>query len=196
MASVYLYVIGNFFNGRYNPGEKKEPSPRFTARRTLFHVWYYARSSAIRAGQKSRTVADDLALHWSPVIKHDITRSKSVLLTAALGDGSFFLSRVVECAAFLRVSGWHFYNRQVALSIFKLTRWKVERAVSMGFEGCLVWLFVCVFAWVHPFCVCVCVHTGVRVDHHWKIGKWEKPNQRTKISIQLSRLHCLKCFDS
>ena len=39
MASVYLYVIGNFFNGQYSPGQKKkEPSPRFTARRMLFHV--------------------------------------------------------------------------------------------------------------------------------------------------------------
>ena len=45
----------------YYPGQqqkKKEPSSRFAARRTLFHVWYHARSGAISAGQKSHTVVD------------------------------------------------------------------------------------------------------------------------------------------
>ena len=38
--------------------DEKEPSSRFAARRTLFHVWYHARSRAISAGQKLPTVAD------------------------------------------------------------------------------------------------------------------------------------------
>ena len=64
------------FHGRmYYPGQKKkEPSSRFAARRTLFHVWYHAWSRVISAGQKSRTVVD-----WT-----------SVLLAANLGHGSFF----------------------------------------------------------------------------------------------------------
>ena len=33
------------------PWTKKEPSSRFAARRTLFHVWYHARSGAISARQ-------------------------------------------------------------------------------------------------------------------------------------------------
>ena len=59
-------------------------------------VWYHARWRTINAGQKSRTVAVDFALHWSCVIEQDITRSNSVLLAANLGNGSFFLSRVVQ----------------------------------------------------------------------------------------------------
>ena len=51
---------------------------------------YDARSRMISAGQKSWTVTDDLALRCSLAIKHDITRSNSVLLAANIGDGSFF----------------------------------------------------------------------------------------------------------
>ena len=41
-------------------------------------------------GKKLWFVAGDLALRWSLVIKHDITRSNSVLLAANLADGFFF----------------------------------------------------------------------------------------------------------
>ena len=56
---------------KYYPGQKKEPSLRFAAWRTLFHMWYHARSGAISAGQKSRTVADQTC---PALIEHDITR--------------------------------------------------------------------------------------------------------------------------
>ena len=80
---------------KYYPGQKKkkEPSLRFAARSTLFHRVI---SCSISPGQKSPTVADDLALRWSLVIKH-ITWWNSALLAANLRDGSFFfffLSRV------------------------------------------------------------------------------------------------------
>ena len=65
---VYQHPICSTF---YYPGQKKEPSSRFAARRTLFHAWYHARSGAISAGQKSRI---GLALRWSRLIEHDITR--------------------------------------------------------------------------------------------------------------------------
>ena len=71
--------------------EKKEPYPKFAARRPLFH---HVISCSISAEQKSRIVADDHALRWSLVFKYDITWSNSVLLAANLRDGSF-LSRVV-----------------------------------------------------------------------------------------------------
>ena len=54
-------------------------------------MWYHAQSRTISAGQKLRTVADDLALRGSLAIKHDITWSNSVLLAAILGDGSVFV---------------------------------------------------------------------------------------------------------
>ena len=67
-------------------------------------VWYHARSHTISAGQKSRMVADNLASSWSLVIKHDITRLNSVLLTANLAanlGNVFFLfvngSRKASC---------------------------------------------------------------------------------------------------
>ena len=56
---------------KYYPGQKKEPSSRFAARRTLFRGWYHASSGAISAGQKSRTVADRTC---PALIEHDITR--------------------------------------------------------------------------------------------------------------------------
>ena len=59
-------------------------------------MWYHAQSREVRAEQKSWTVADDLALRWLCVIEHDIIWWNSVLLAANLGDGSFFLSRVVD----------------------------------------------------------------------------------------------------
>ena len=70
--------------------KKKEPSPRLVVRRTLFHMSEHVRSRAISAGQKSRIVTDDLALRWLLVIKHDMTRSNSVLLSTNLGDGRKF----------------------------------------------------------------------------------------------------------
>ena len=80
----------------YYPGQKKEPSSRFAARRTLFHVWYHARSRAISAGQKSRTVADRTLpcadRLWSSMISHVEQRSSRRESRRWL----FFLARVVH----------------------------------------------------------------------------------------------------
>ena len=54
---------------------KKEPSSRFAATRMLFRVWYHARSRAIKRRAKvADSYGSDLALRWSLVIEHDITR--------------------------------------------------------------------------------------------------------------------------
>ena len=74
----------------YYPGQKKEPSSRFAARRTLFHVWYHARSGAISAGQKSRTVADQTCPSLIAPDRAWYHTWNSVLLAANLDDGSFF----------------------------------------------------------------------------------------------------------
>ena len=71
--------------------KKKEPSLRFGERRTLFHVWYHARWHTISAGQKSRTFADDFALHWSCVIEHDITRGTAFFSPQISGMVLFFV---------------------------------------------------------------------------------------------------------
>ena len=76
--------------------KKKEPSSRIAARRTLFHVWYHARSRAISAGQKSRTVADRTLpcadRLWSSMISHVEQRS-----SRRKSQGwFFFLARVVR----------------------------------------------------------------------------------------------------
>ena len=89
LASRHLYrnILLLYY---YYPGQKKkkkEPSLRFAARRTLFH---HVISCSIKRDQRTARVADDLALRWSLVIRHDITRSNSVLLAGNLGDGSFF----------------------------------------------------------------------------------------------------------
>ena len=72
------------------------PSSRFAARRTLFHVWYHARSGAISAGQvRSATVRDFCPALIAPDRAWYHTWN-SVLLAANLEDGSFFLARVVD----------------------------------------------------------------------------------------------------
>ena len=76
--------------------KKKEPSSRFAARRTLFHVWYHARSGAISAGQKSRAVADRTCPALIAPDQAWYHTWNSVLLAANLDDGSFFLARVVD----------------------------------------------------------------------------------------------------
>ena len=75
--------------------KKKEPPSRFAARRTLFQVWYHARSRAISAEQKSRTVADQTLpsadRSWSSMISHVEQRSSRLESRGWF----FFLSRVV-----------------------------------------------------------------------------------------------------
>ena len=74
----------------YYPGQKKEPSSRFAARRTLFHVWYHTRSGAMSAGQvRSATVRDFCPALIAPDRAWYHTWN-SVLLAANLEDGSFF----------------------------------------------------------------------------------------------------------
>ena len=74
----------------YYPCQKKEPSSRFAASRTLLHVWYHARSGAISAGQvRSATVRDFCPALIAPDRAWYHTWS-SVLLAANLEDGSFF----------------------------------------------------------------------------------------------------------
>ena len=80
----------------YYPGQKKEPSLRFAARRTLFHVWYHARSQAISAGQgpirdcpRLLPCADRA---WSSMISHVEQRSSR----RESRRWFFFLARVVE----------------------------------------------------------------------------------------------------
>ena len=92
-----LNIINTKNYWKYYPGQKKEPSSRFAARRTLFHVWYHARSGAISAGQvQSATVRDFCPALITPDRAWYHTWN-SVLLGANLEDGSFFfLSRVVE----------------------------------------------------------------------------------------------------
>ena len=80
----------------YNPGQRKDPSSRFAARRTLFHVWYHARSGVISPGQvRSATVRDFCPALIAPDRAWYHTWN-SVLLAANLEDSSFFLSRVVD----------------------------------------------------------------------------------------------------
>ena len=70
--------------------KKKEPSSRFEARRTLFHVGYHARSAGISAGQvRSATVRDFCPALIAPD-RARYHRWDSVLLAANLEDGSFF----------------------------------------------------------------------------------------------------------
>ena len=75
--------------------KKKEPSSRFAARRTLFHVWYHARSQAISAGQKSRTVADRTLPALIACDRAWYHTWNSVLLAAESRRWFFFLARVV-----------------------------------------------------------------------------------------------------
>ena len=75
----------------YYPRQKKEPSSRFAARTTLFHVWYHPRSRAISAGQvRSATVRDFCPALIAPDRAWYHTWN-SVLLAANLEDGSFFV---------------------------------------------------------------------------------------------------------
>ena len=50
-----------------------------------------ARSAQGKSRGKSRMTLPAIALRWSCIIEHDITRLNSVLLAANLGDGSFFV---------------------------------------------------------------------------------------------------------
>ena len=117
---------------KYYPGQKKEPSSRFAARKTLFHVWYHARSQAISAGQKSRTVADRTLpcadRLWSSMISHVEQRSSR----RESQGWFFFLSRVVPwCISWLRAQlappHWSRFTESVQDDICTSHRW-----VAMG----------------------------------------------------------------
>ena len=88
--------------------KKKEPSSRFAARRTLFHLWYHARLGAISAGPKSRTVTrSDLPCAdpgWSSMISQVEQRSSRLESRWWF----FFLSRVVYNFEFDQKSSWLF----------------------------------------------------------------------------------------
>ena len=71
----------------YYPGQKKEPSPRFAVRRTLFDLVI---TSVQRRARSSATQSATFALRWSCVIEHNIRLWNSVLLTVNLWNGSFF----------------------------------------------------------------------------------------------------------
>ena len=96
---------------KYYPGQIKEPSSRFAARRTLFHVWCHARSRAISTGQKSRTVADRTLpcadRLWSSMISHVEQRSSR----RESRRWFFFLARVVLAHAYdqQRYVWWNCY---------------------------------------------------------------------------------------
>ena len=80
--------------------KKKEPSSRFAARKTLFHVWYHARSGAISAGQvRSATVRDFCPALIAPDRAWYQTWN-SVLLAANLDDGSFFFVQGSRCRCY------------------------------------------------------------------------------------------------
>ena len=67
----------------YYAGQKKKnhPIPWDSRRKERCSImWYYAWSCTISAGQKSRTVADDLALRWTLVIKISQDRTVFFLL--------------------------------------------------------------------------------------------------------------------
>ena len=86
--------------------KKKEPSLRFAARRTLFQVWYHARSGAISAGQtRSATVRDFCPALIAPDRAWYHTWN-SVLLSANLDDGSFFVQGSTSPE---RVEIWFFW---------------------------------------------------------------------------------------
>ena len=82
--------------------KKKEPSARFAARRTLFHVWYQARSAQGKSRGQSRI---GLALRWSRLIEHDITRGTAffsprismMVLFFGQGSSTVFLGPVFRC---------------------------------------------------------------------------------------------------
>ena len=111
------------------PWPKKEPSSRFAARRTLFHVWYHARSGAISAGQvRSATVRDFCPALIAPDRAWYHTWN-SVLLAANLEDGSFFVQGSSLRASvrwqlwvdIMAIMGWHHGN-------YGLTSWRSNAA--------------------------------------------------------------------
>ena len=82
-------------------GQKKEPSPRFAARRTLFHVWYHARWRTINTGQSHPRLSATFALRWLCIIAHDIT----------LGT-AFFWPRISGMVLFFFVQGSMMYSHR------------------------------------------------------------------------------------
>ena len=87
------------------PWTKKEPSPRFAVRRTLFDLVITSDQGKARS---SATQSATFALRWSCVIEHDIRWWNSVLLTANLGNGSFFFLRGV--LVWVLLYGCFFFN--------------------------------------------------------------------------------------
>ena len=86
----------------YYPGQKKkEPSPRFAARRTLFQVWYHARWRTIKAGQSHPQLSATFALRWSCVIEHDITRGTAFFSPRISGMVLFFFVQ-----GSIKLNGW------------------------------------------------------------------------------------------
>ena len=128
-------ILGRHFQAAASTtlDKKKEPSSRFAARRTL---WYHARSGAISARKKSRTVADRTCPALIAPDRAWYHTWNSVLPAANLDDGSFCLARVVfECGL---CATWVWRKCDFHLSAASNQVWllytTLRKACSLGFS--------------------------------------------------------------
>ena len=102
-------------HGNYYPGQKKEPSLRFAARRTLFHVWHHARSAQGKSRGQSRI---GLALRWSRLIEHDITRGRAFFSPRISMMVLFFVQ-----GSMLKCEWWCCHQPECLLFSFRYLYW-------------------------------------------------------------------------
>ena len=119
--------------------KKKEPSSRFAARRTLFHVWYHAQSHAISAEQKSRTVAD-LTMPcadrwWSSMISHVEQHS-----SRRQSRGWFFFFFFVQGSNYL-------YSKMIITCCDSIY---FKKSTILQERGCFVVLVQLIFSYTAP----------------------------------------------
>ena len=132
----------------YYPGQKKNHPRGFAARRTLFHMWYHARSGAISAGQKSQTVADRTCPALIAPDRAWYHTWNSVLLAANLQDGSFFVqgSRFTS-----RIICWWHTQRTTGVTTVVLLQfvrpcfaWWLHLHKTLSSETAVTGFFVCI----------------------------------------------------
>ena len=89
----------NISRTKHYPGQKKNHSRDLQWEERCFIIWYHARWCTISAGQKSLTESRITLPCADRSLSSMITRSNSVLLTANLGDGSFFFVQdsMIKC---------------------------------------------------------------------------------------------------
>ena len=123
------------------PGQKKNHPQDLRWEEHCSILWSCLITSDQRWARSCTAQSATFALRWSCIIEHDIRWWNSVLLTANLGDGSFF----VQGSRSLRCPGTLFISHEHAIFLFSVFRMVQGEAKTPKIIGCCR----AIFAFLH-----------------------------------------------